>query len=468
MLHKLISECTDYDFKRELEEKKPKSWLKSVSAFANTIGGTLFFGVDNDKKPYPIENLQYVSDKISELINARIKPTPLYVLTPFNEDGNTIIAVKIYSGTATPYYYEADGIREAYVRSGNESIVAPRHILNELVLKGTNQTYDTLATGYRKSDYSFTFLEATFYEKTNTRMTEADYRSFGLVREDGLLTNAGVLFADQAVYRHNRLFCTRWNGLTKTSILGEASDDKEIEGGILQQLYSAMDFVRNNTKKKWRKSGMVRIENPEYDEEAVREAIVNAIIHREYTRLGAEVTVNIYDNRMEIVSPGSMFSGKKIAKEVTEVVASERRNPILADLFARMNFMERRGSGLKKMTDRTNKLFNDGKNHVEFSSDDGFFRVTIYNANYGVEAEGDNLQEQNAPVNTPVNAPVKLNKTKQAIYEKIVSNTSITIDELTETLGKDRRTITRNIKSLKEKGLIERVGSDKTGYWKVL
>ena len=95
MLHKLISECTDYDFKRELEEKKPKSWLKSVSAFANTIGGTLFFGVDNDKKPYPIENPQYVSDKISELINARIKPTPLYILTPFQEEGNTIIAVKI-------------------------------------------------------------------------------------------------------------------------------------------------------------------------------------------------------------------------------------------------------------------------------------------------------------------------------------------------------------------------------------
>lgn len=211
MLQQLISECTDYDFKRELEEKKAKSWLKSVSAFANTIGGTLFFGVDNDKKPYPIDDPQYVSDKISELINARIKPTPLYVLTPFQEAGNTIIAVKIYSGTATPYYYEADGIREAYVRSGNESIVAPRHILNELVLKGTNQTYDTLATGYKKSDYSFTFLEATFYEKTNTRMTETDYRSFGLMREDGLLTNAGVLFADQAVYRHNRLFCTRWN-----------------------------------------------------------------------------------------------------------------------------------------------------------------------------------------------------------------------------------------------------------------
>lgn len=111
------------------------------------------------------------------------------------------------------------------------------------------------------------------------------------------------------------------------------------------------------------------------------------------------------------------------------------------------------------MTDRTNKLFNDGKNHVELCSDDGFFQVTIFNANYGVEAGSDNLQGQNAPV--------KLNKTEQAIYEKIVSNTSITIDELTVALGKDRRTITHNIKTLKEKGLIERVSSDKTGYWKV-
>ena len=121
-------------------------------------------------------------------------------------------------------------------------------------------------------------------------------------------------------------------------------------------------------------------------------------------------------------------------------------------------------SFVKKITDKTNKLFNDGKNHVEFDSDSDFFKVTIYNANYGVDEANDNLQTQNAPVN----APVKLNKTEETIYKLIVANTSITIDELKELLYKDRRTITRNIKSLKEKGMIERIGSDKTGYWKVL
>ena len=294
MFYKLISECTDYDFKVALEQRKPKSWLKSISAFANAIGGTLFFGVDNDKNIIGIENPQQTSDFISEAINTRIKPTPTYALTPFEENGKVILAVKVYSGTATPYYYEADGVKEAYIRSGNESIVAPNHILNELILKGTNQTYDTIKTSYKKSDYSFTFFEATFFDTTHTRIKAEDYRSFNLVDENGYLTNAGVLLADQNIYRHSRIFCTHWNGLDKASPLGEVVDDKEISGGVVNQLFAAMDFIKANTKKKWRKAGLTRIENPEYDEEALREAIVNGIIHREYTRLGAEVSVDIY------------------------------------------------------------------------------------------------------------------------------------------------------------------------------
>ena len=205
--------------------------------------------------------------------------------------------------------------------------------------------------------------------------------------ENGYLTNAGVLLADQNIYRHSKIFCTRWNGLDKASPLGEVVDDKEISGGVVNQLFAAMDFIKANTKKKWRKAGLTRIENPEYDEEALRESIVNGIIHREYTRLGAEVSVDIYDNRIEVTSPGSMFSGKKIHKTIDKVVASERRNPVIADVFARMKFMERRGSGLKKITDKTNALFKDEQTHVEFYSDNSYFKVIIYNANYGVEED---------------------------------------------------------------------------------
>lgn len=230
-------------------------------------------------------------------------------------------------------------------------------------------------------------------------------------------------------------------------------DDKEISGGLVNQLYAAIDFVRANTKKKWRKSGLTRIENPEYDEEAVREAIINGIIHREYTRLGAEVCLDIYDDRIEITSPGSMFSGKHIDRTVDQVVASERRNPVIADVFARMKFMERRGSGLKKITDKTNDLFDDGNNHVEYYSDNSYFKVTICNANY---------MQKDAEDNVPVN------DTEKKIIEAMIQNPQITYDELVNLVQKTRKTIMRNIGKLKEKKLIERVGSDKSGSWKIL
>ena len=456
MLYQLIAECTDYDFKQALEVKKPKSWLKSVSAFANTLGGTLFFGVTNDKVAVGVVDPQGLGEKISQLINERIKPTPIYVLSNFMEDDKAIVTVKVYAGTSTPYYYVADGVQEAYIRSGNESIIAPPHILNELVLKGLNQTYDTLKTNYKKSDYSFTFFEATFYNITRTKITESDYLSFNLVDKDGYLTNAGVLLADQNIYTHSRIFCTRWNGLTKTSVNGEAVDDKEISGGLLQQLFSAMEFVRNNTKKKWHKSGMTRVEMPEYDEEAVREAIVNGIIHREYTRLGAEVCVDIYDDRLEVTSPGCMMSGKIIDKEVDDVVASERRNPVLADIFARMKFMERRGSGLKKITDNTNALFNDGKNHVEFFSDRNYFKVTIHNALYGKKI-GDK----------PNVTDVTKTDMEEAIIEQIKLNSKVTVDQLAEKLQVNRRTILRCITLMKQKGTLKRIGSSRNGYWEI-
>lgn len=166
MLNKLIAECSDYDFKERLEVSKPKSWLKSVSAFSNGIGGTLFFGVDDNKNPVNIKDPKSVCDKISELINARISPVPTYTLEPYNEvyNGKEIVYVvlKVMPGPSTPYYYLADGANETYIRSGNQSIKAPRHILEELILKGQNKTYDSIITTYLKSNYSFTFLKLHF------------------------------------------------------------------------------------------------------------------------------------------------------------------------------------------------------------------------------------------------------------------------------------------------------------------
>lgn len=174
MLDRLIAEATECDFKAALETRKPKSWLKSVSAFANGIGGTLFFGISDDREIVGLEDVQADAEAISRFIKERITPLPEFVLLPIKENGKNILSLEIHSGTGTPYFYKADGVTEAYIRIGNESIVAPDYLLRELILKGTNRTFDTLITDSKKADYSFTLLEATYLERTKLHFGPTD------------------------------------------------------------------------------------------------------------------------------------------------------------------------------------------------------------------------------------------------------------------------------------------------------
>ena len=175
-----FAETTECDFKRELETKKPKSWLKSVSAFANGIGGRLVFGIDDMGEVVGLTDVQKNAEVISDLIKTRIIPIPQFILTVEKVQEKNILVLTIEAGRATPYYYKADGIREAYIRIGNESVAAPDYILNELILKGKNQSFDALISDMKKADYSFTLLEATYYEQTLSKMESKDYFSFGL------------------------------------------------------------------------------------------------------------------------------------------------------------------------------------------------------------------------------------------------------------------------------------------------
>ena len=242
MIEQLIAEATECDFKVALEIKKPKSWLKSVSAFSNGIGGTLFFGVSDDREPIGLSDVQKDAEAISRLIKERITPLPQFILKPLQEDGKNLLALEVSPGRSTPYYYKADGVMEAYIRVGNESVIAPDYIVNELILKGTNQSFDTLTTEAVKKDYSFTLLEATYLERTGLRFEPSDYVSFGLADKNGFLTNAGKLMTDQHTVYNSRMFCTRWNGLEKGSIFDDALDDKEYEGNLIYLLKSGSEF----------------------------------------------------------------------------------------------------------------------------------------------------------------------------------------------------------------------------------
>lgn len=295
-------------------------------------------------------------------------------------DGKRLILLHVYSGQETPYYYIGDKQRLAFVRIGNESVTADRIQLKALVLKGSGHTYDSLPSNYKFEDMAFSKLKSVHYKRLQRSFDDSEFVSWGIVDENGNLTNAGALLADESPVRQSRIFCTRWNGLDMTSGLGEAIDDVELEGCVIGQLQDAVSFVRNNSHKKWWKENDYREELPDYPERAVTEAIANAIIHRDYLQMGSEIHIDMYDDRLEIYSPGGMMDGRIIQQLDPLTVPSKRRNPLLADFFSRLELMERRGSGMKKIIDSYKRFEVLHNFHApEFQSNASEFHVILWN-----------------------------------------------------------------------------------------
>ena len=401
MIDRWIAEATECDFKVALETRKPKSWLKSVSAFANGIGGTLFFGIRDDREIIGLEDVQADAEAISRLIKERITPFPDFILTPEKENGKDLLVLTVSPGRSTPYYYKAVGVMEAYIRMGNESVIAPNYVLNQLLLKGMNRTYDALISEYDFKDYAFSKMREQYKTWTGNSMEDKLFESFEMRDTNGRLTNAGALLADQSPIRHSRLFCTRWNGLDKSGGMVDALDSSEYSGSLIILLNEGVGFVKRNMKTRWKKTANSRIEMPDYCERSVFEALVNALIHRDYTVLGSEVHIDIYDDRLTIHSPGGMADGTRIQERDISNVSSTRRNPVLADIFGRLGYMERQGSGFKKITETYYAAHNYREElEPKFYSDAGSFQVTLYNLNYGqtIGFNENQLFEEQKPV----------------------------------------------------------------------
>ncbi len=379
-LKTLIAECTAYDFKLMLEEKRPKSWLKSVSAFANGLGGSLFLGVSNDGVVKGLDDIQFVCETISSKIRDYMDPLPDVEMIPIKtNEGLNVLQLKVTPGNYTPYYYVGDGQRVAFVRIGDESMPATAEQMVRLVLKGSNKTFDSLHTDYKVEDNSFSILSNSFKQRTGQDWSKKYLLSFGLVTIDGYLTNAGALFADDCSLSQSRLYCTRWNGLEKD----DAINDAEFKGNILLLLRESMSFVKANTRKGWEKLPDGRKNKPEYAERAILEALVNHFIHRDYTVMGGEVHLDIYDDRLTITSPGGMYSGREVQNIPIDEISSDRRNPVLADVMAQLDYMEKRGSGLKRICNETKKLESYKPNRKPvFKSTSSLFVTTIFSMEY--------------------------------------------------------------------------------------
>ena len=482
-ISQLIGEATEYDKKQALEERRPKSWCKSVSAFANGIGGKLVWGIADDDTLVGLADAKGDAEKISEAIKAHIDPTPDFNLSFAKCEDKEFVVLDVMPGKQTPYYYIGDGQMQAFVCVGNESVVASTSKHKELVLKGSNMSFDSLESRWRFEDMAFSKLKSVHYKRLQRSFEDSEFTSWGIIDENGKLTNAGALLADESPVRQSRIFCTRWNGLDMTSGLGEAIDDVELEGCVIGQLQDAVSFVRNNSKKKWWKENDYREELPDYPERAVTEAIANAIIHRDYMQMGSEIHIDMYDDRLEIYSPGGMMDGSLIQQLNPLSVPSKRRNPLLADFFSRLGLMERRGSGMKKIINTYRRYEQlSGCHAPEFTSNASEFHVTLWNLNYDgsnnntttakasqeVEFIKEPVEFTKEFIKEPVEFTKEFIKASRQIYKLISMNSKVSTIQMADSMGLSTRQVLKYLKRLQELGKITRVGGRKMGEWKII
>ena len=269
------------------------------------------------------------------------------------------------------------------------------------------------------------------------------------------LTFVGALFADQCPIYQSRVFCTRWNGLKKGGLYVDALDNDEFHGSAISLLNDSMKFVRHNSSVKWKKTGTGRIDLPDYPPEAVFEALVNALVHRDYMIQGSEIHVDMYDDRLEIVSPGGMPDGKRIQDLNLDEIPSIRRNPMICDIFSRLKLMERRGSGLRKIIDE----YPEDAAPI-FRSTEQSFVVTLKNLNHASVIMPNGIDRGINGIN---NGIVKIT----TILNAIRINPKITQKELSSTTGYSVRSIARELKQLRDTGVITRIGSNRAGYWDI-
>lgn len=231
------------------------------------------------------------------------------------------------------------------------------------------------------------------------------------------------------------------------------------EGSVISLIENGEAFIKRNAKVMWRKTANSREEMPEYVERSYHEALVNAFAHRDYLVNGSEVHIDIYDDRLEIYSPGGMPDGSVIQERDPLTVPSTRRNPVLADIFNRLGYMERKGSGFEKILSgyKFQKNYNEDKKPL-FRSDRYQFTVIMPNLNYGM------AEEKNANVPQDVPQDVPHNSLDVQIINALRKDNKISTDKMAMMFGTSSKTIKRHIKEMDN---IHYIGRGANGHWKI-
>ena len=460
----LLREISDGETKTlELKEALPpksEKYVKTLIAFANSAGGKLIVGVrDEDGEIVGVANASQVADAIANALSDLCEPllAPRIRIEQF--EGREIVIAEVQPGPSVPYHLKGKDVdKGTYVRVGATTRMADETALKELLLRGSSQSYDEQVC----PEEPFLEEEAQLLcEEINRRRADDGRRkatirnleNWGLVKLiDGkrVPTRALILLTNNS-YRFARIQCAQFKGSDRVVFL----DRREYGGPLYEQVDEAVQFVLRNIRLGAEIKGLYRKDEYELPPEAIREAIVNAVVHRNL-QSNSCVQVALFDDRLEVTSPGALFGGITIEQALEGATAL--RNPLIAEVFMQMDLFESWGTGLRRIKDACEEA---GLPEPEFREIGNMFRVNIFRREREEVANEDVLSHGKGQ-NVPLETFAKLNDNERIALRLVAKEGRVTTARLVEKLGVSKPTASRVLKNLADAGLLIWHGKNRT------
>jgi predicted HTH transcriptional regulator len=485
MIH---GESKNVEFKVMLP-KKSENYTKTIIAFANTQGGHLIVGIDDKtRKVVGIDKdfVFSVMDSISNAVSDSCVPQIVPNIEPQTIAGKTVIVVTVVPGANRPYYLKSKGRDDGtYIRVAGTTRLAHPEKIRELEMEGARISWDELVcVGCEATDRAVKKLceDIMRYRReaglSGREVTESQLINWKLLKKDGestMASNAFMLLTSD-YFPFSKTQCAVFKGIERSVFL----DKREFTGPIYEQIEEATNFVLRNIRLGARIEGLVRKESYELPVEAIREMIINAHCHRNLSDSSC-VQVAIYDDRLEVTSPGGLYNG--LTYEEIMNGHSKLRNRVIANVFSQMGLVESWGTGIRRIMEAAKDY------HLpvpEFQIFDEMVRVNLFRdlsqttnqKNYSCisknyrkrvgEASGKyqrNIGETSEKHRR--NIGENLNDTQRKILVLLSEDEQLSAAKMAKRIGISSRNIESNIKKLRERGILIRHGSPKSGYWEI-
>ncbi len=424
------------EFKREYTDD-----IKyAVVAFANSEGGKIYIGINDDGSVRGVENADATILRVSNMIRDAIRPD----ITMFTEcsvesiDGRTAVVLSVQRGTARPYYLAGKGIRPegVYVRQSASSVPASETTILNMIKETSGDCYEDA----RSINQQLTFEKAgNYFAKCNLHFGDEQKRTLNIIGTDGTYTNLGMLLSDQCVHT---IKLAVFDG-SKKSVF---RDRKELSGSLLTQLEDAYSYIDQFNRTRAEFEGLARIDKRDYPSEALREALLNAITHRDYSFSGSTL-ISVFDDRIEFVTIGGLVRGLTFNDIMLGV--SALRNQKLANVFYRLKLIEAYGTGILKI----NESYSDYAVKPQFEVTDNAFRITLPNTNYVGESKISTTA-------SPTKATGKADRT-EIVLRLAEKQGNITRKDVEAELKVSQATAILLLRDMVENGLLVKEGSGK-------